>query len=106
MALQMSIKVANMSNVMRPPHLAIQWAETIQQAFYHQGDMEKELGLPITPFMNREEPKKVPQGQIAFNNYIATPLYETWTDFLPEMAFFEKHKAATKSYWEEQMASM
>ena len=79
--MQMLMKCSDVSNPTKEWPLYQEWINRILQEFYNQGDMEKKLGLPISPFMNRESPG--PSAQKGFIEYIVYPLFEaleSWTD--------------------------
>eukprot|EP01002_Notosolenus_urceolatus_P014093 NODE_524_length_2000_cov_59.356740_g418_i0.p1 GENE.NODE_524_length_2000_cov_59.356740_g418_i0~~NODE_524_length_2000_cov_59.356740_g418_i0.p1 ORF type:complete len:603 (-),score=193.63 NODE_524_length_2000_cov_59.356740_g418_i0:192-1979(-) len=99
LALSMGIKMADISNCGRPEHLYLKWASKIADEFFMQGDREKNLGLPISPFMDRSQPSMA-KGQIAFMNYIVIPLFESIADYLPDMRFTVDHVESNKSYWQ------
>ena len=47
------MKCADISNTVRPLHLAREWSNQIQQEMFNQGDLERKLGLPVSAFMDR-----------------------------------------------------
>lgn len=49
--LQAFLKIADISNPLRQWSDSEKWAEAVMQEFFLQGDQEKRLGLPISPFM-------------------------------------------------------
>ncbi len=68
---------------------------------YRQGDREKELGLSISPFMDRTR-SNISKSQIGFIEFIAAPLYETWCAFLnksDQEVPCLKQLAANKEHW-------
>ena len=69
--------------------------------FYKQGDEERRLGLPISPFMDREAPK-LAQCQKGFLEFICLPLYEAFDGFvnIPEIFAQLQSNAA---YWASQV---
>eukprot|EP00761_Pharyngomonas_kirbyi_P006610 gb/GECH01006618.1/.p1 GENE.gb/GECH01006618.1/~~gb/GECH01006618.1/.p1 ORF type:complete len:585 (+),score=113.97 gb/GECH01006618.1/:1-1755(+) len=99
-ALQIAIKCADVSNPARPQELYRKWAVRVCDEFYKQGDKERELGLPMSPFMDRTKPA-LAKGQTAFINYIVQPMFESFASFLPEMSFTDPHIEATKDFWNE-----
>lgn len=99
LALQLAIKCADVSNPARPRELYLKWAERICQEFYNQGDKERELGLPISPFMDRTKPAFA-KGQVAFCNYIVQPMFESFSQFLPKMNFTSDHINENRRSWE------
>ncbi|KAI8814968.1 hypothetical protein BJ742DRAFT_671381, partial [Cladochytrium replicatum] len=47
------MKASDVSNVSKSWEVYSVWLERITEEFYRQGDRERELGFPITPFMDR-----------------------------------------------------
>lgn len=88
LALSIVIKMADISNCCRPPHLYAEWGRRIAAEFYNQGDTEMRLNIPISPFMDRRKDKiDFPKGQISFMNYIVIPLFEAGAQLLPKIQF-------------------
>lgn len=54
--LQMIIKCADLSNVVKPFFVSKRWAALLLLEWFRQGEIEKQLGLPISKFMDREDP--------------------------------------------------
>ncbi|KAI6653519.1 High affinity cAMP-specific 3',5'-cyclic phosphodiesterase 7A isoform X2 [Oopsacas minuta] len=77
LTLCIAIKCADISNGCRPWIVCKSWAENIMGEFFIQGDIEKEMELPISPLCNREQ-EKIPQSQVGFINYVLLPLFECW----------------------------
>ncbi|KAJ9469347.1 putative 3prime [Diplonema papillatum] len=100
LALVMAIKLADISNCARPTELYLKWANRIAEEFYIQGDAEAQLGIPISPFMNRRTHEKdFHKGQVSFMNYIVTPLFETVSELLPRMRFAAELCTTNRDYW-------
>nr|CAG4710030.1 unnamed protein product [Naegleria fowleri] len=99
LALQIAIKMADVSNPARPIGIALKWTERITEEFFAQGDLERNSGLAISPMMDRAT-QHVGKGQIAFINYLVTPMYEAFFTIAPKMAFCKKYIDNNKSYWE------
>lgn len=51
--LQNMIHCADLSNPTKPLNLYRQWTDRIMQEFFEQGDIERELGLDISPMCDR-----------------------------------------------------
>ncbi len=78
--MQMLMKCADVSNPTKEWPIYSEWIDRITTEFYNQGDMEKQLGLPVSPFMNRESPST--SSQKGFIEFIVYPLFEAleyWT---------------------------
>jgi len=83
--LTMALHAADISNPAKPQPIATAWAKRSMEEFFRQGDKEAELGLPVSPFMDRS---KVPLAativncQIGFINVLVRPLLSEWAAFL------------------------
>ncbi|KAI8378483.1 hypothetical protein BD560DRAFT_389492 [Blakeslea trispora] len=69
------IKCADISNCARPFELAKKWAMILSEEFSEQGDLEKELGIPVIPINERG---KIPLAdfQLSFKRFVALKLFE------------------------------
>ncbi|KAI6184474.1 3'5'-cyclic nucleotide phosphodiesterase [Aphelenchoides bicaudatus] len=70
---QMLIKFADINSPAKPFNLHRHWTDRICQEFYEQGDEEKRRGMPISPYMDRNEPA-VAKLQDSFIAHIVNPL--------------------------------
>lgn len=83
--LTMALHAADIANPAKPQPLATAWARRSMDEFFQQGDREAELGIPVSPFMDRS---KVPLAstivncQIGFINVLVRPLLSEWAAFL------------------------
>lgn len=98
LAMNMALKMADISNCGRPEHLYLKWCNKIADEFYMQGDRERNGGMPCSPFMDRYQPSMA-KGQIAFMNYIVIPLFECISEFLPDMHFSVDFTENNRAYW-------
>ncbi|XP_065220841.1 high affinity cGMP-specific 3',5'-cyclic phosphodiesterase 9A [Planococcus citri] len=80
--LMVLIKVADISNEARPMNVAEPWLDKLFKEFFSQSDKEKEEGLPVTPFMDREKITK-PSSQCSFIGIVLLPLFEALVDLFP-----------------------
>ena len=51
--LKMAIKCADIGNVTKGKDYCLAWTSRVVKEFFAQGDLEAELKLPVTPFMDR-----------------------------------------------------
>jgi len=98
LALSMAIKMADISNCGRPEHIYLKWTNKLFEEFFLQGDIERNLGNPVSPFMDRYVPSMA-KSQVAFMNYIVIPLFESIAEYLPDMHFTVDHCESNKNYW-------
>ena len=95
------IKCADISNVARPFHWGIQWAELLVKEFVSQGDLEKELGLPVLP-MNDRTQVVVEDSQIGFIQAVALDLFKNVSQVLYELEFAVNQMQSNLEQWKLQ----
>lgn len=76
------MKCSDVSNPTKTWPLYSEWIDRITNEFLNQGDKEKELGLPISPFCNRDNVNTT-LSQKSFINFIVSPLYEAFHSWIP-----------------------
>ena len=81
--LQTLVHCADLSNPCKSTDLYSFWLDSVQQEFFEQGDLEKKMGLEISPMCNRDTDSSiVAQNQIGFIDYIVFPLWEAWSELV------------------------
>jgi hypothetical protein len=80
----MILHISDVSNPTRPNPISRKWSFAVQEEFFRQGDKEKELGLAISPFMDREY-ENLPRMQGAFIDAIVSPVFQLCAEFLPKI---------------------
>ncbi|KAJ3218745.1 High affinity cAMP-specific 3',5'-cyclic phosphodiesterase 7A [Dinochytrium kinnereticum] len=78
--MEIAMKCADLNNPSKTPDLAGRWCESIMEEFYRQGDSEREIGLPVSQFMDRNN-TNVAKCQIGFIDILVAPLFDAWTNF-------------------------
>lgn len=105
--LDVAIKCGDISNAGKITELSAKWSYLIMEEFFRQGDEEKKRGIPISMFMDRTT-TVIPKCQVGFIDFIVTPLYETWTNFIDqfngESESFEamSNLAKNKEFWKSK----
>ncbi|XP_004472577.2 cGMP-inhibited 3',5'-cyclic phosphodiesterase 3B [Dasypus novemcinctus] len=74
---QVCIKLADINGPAKVRDLHLKWTEGIVNEFYEQGDEEANLGLPISPFMDRSYPQ-LAKLQESFITHIVGPLCNSY----------------------------
>ncbi|OAJ42348.1 3'5'-cyclic nucleotide phosphodiesterase [Batrachochytrium dendrobatidis JEL423] len=82
--MQMLMKCADVSNPTKAWPLYQEWITRITEEFFNQGDRESALGLPFSPYCNRNAPNATnpTSSQQGFIEFIVNPLFEAlecWT---------------------------
>lgn len=102
--LAFALKCSDVAHSTKPFDLHLQWTLRINEEFFLQGDVERELQLPCSPFCDRYG-THVSESQRGFFDFIVAPLYSAMDEHLnsrrlqmevlPEM---EKNRAFWKMY--------
>jgi hypothetical protein len=72
--LQMGMKCADLGHLTLPWELHLSWVQRLEAEFFAQGDMEQEMGLPISFLMDREKPG-ASETQLGFFDFVVLPLF-------------------------------
>ena len=102
--LQVLLKCSDVSNPAKHLRTYKHWADRVMEEFFQQGDLEKQLGLPVSPFMDRSKPSK-PKCQVGFIDYMIKPLYQILGEFEPKLQFAIEIIDRNREYWSEQQAA-
>merc|ERR1712118_510551 len=78
-----ALRCADISWACHAPHLSMRWGEKFIEEFFNQGDIEKQVGIQISPFSDRDivQPQK---AQMGFLTVIVLPLYSMFIFTLRE----------------------
>lgn len=60
------------------------WTYLLFEEFFHQGDLEKDMGYEISRLCDRVKDANVPSSQPGFINFIAMPTWNCMVRLLPE----------------------
>mmetsp|Transcript_22078 Transcript_22078/g.42913 ORF Transcript_22078/g.42913 Transcript_22078/m.42913 type:complete len:569 (+) Transcript_22078:93-1799(+) len=100
--MQAVMHICDISNPARPRDLAIAWTDRCLAEFFRQGDLEKSMGLVVSPQCNRDTTSRA-ASQIGFIKFIVHPSYTVLSALLPEVeakCLVELNK--NLEYWTEQ----
>ena len=79
--MRLVLKAADISNPAKPMPIYKQWVTCVMDEFWSQGDLERERGMPISPFFDREKPH-IAKCQSGFGKYLVQPLYDIIKTFV------------------------
>jgi CheY-like chemotaxis protein/HPt (histidine-containing phosphotransfer) domain-containing protein len=96
------LKCADVSNATRPFPVAEKWANMLIEEFLAQGDKERELGLTISPLMDRDTLERS-QMQINFIDYIASPLFKSFVQYVPSLQNLVSNIQANRESWSARL---
>ena len=74
--MQMLLKLADIGGPAKPKDLHLGWVTRLSEEFLLQGDEERKLGLPVSPYMDRGKPQ-IAKLQVTFINHVLSPLCNT-----------------------------
>ncbi|CAG8460893.1 16481_t:CDS:2 [Racocetra fulgida] len=98
--LKVLLHAADLSNTVRPWDISKRWSDLVVDEFFHQGDLEKQNNLPVSPNMDR---KKAHQCQISlgFGDFVVKPYFEAFASFLHEATIFLDILAENRILWDD-----
>ena len=80
------LKLSDIGHASKDLKLHLNWTQRITDEFYNQGDAEREMGVPISPFCDRQN-ANLPTSQIGFFNFLVIPLANVLADFFQHEKF-------------------
>lgn len=81
------LHASDISNTVRLWPISKQWSDLIVQEFFHQGDMEKQLGLTVSPGMDREVATQA-SISLTFGDQVVKPYFEALAALVPAASIF------------------
>lgn len=73
---------ADISNPAKPFGIYDKWTTSVLEEFFAQGDLEKEMGLPVSPGFDRVTTSRA-GSQINFIEFVLTPMFATVIRIFP-----------------------
>eukprot|EP00344_Euplotes_crassus_P000195 CAMPEP_0197008248 /NCGR_PEP_ID=MMETSP1380-20130617/44473_1 /TAXON_ID=5936 /ORGANISM="Euplotes crassus, Strain CT5" /LENGTH=214 /DNA_ID=CAMNT_0042428751 /DNA_START=1517 /DNA_END=2161 /DNA_ORIENTATION=+ len=92
------IHLADISNPTKPWKLCYKWIDLLFVEFFHQGDKEREKGLPISFLMDRFD-TNIAKAQGGFIDNFIRPAFELLSNILPETKENLKQMEENKAQW-------
>ena len=98
-----AIKFADLGHSWKPTIAHEAWTERVTAEFYALGDVERALGVPISPLCDRERDVNLPKSQLGFFQFICVPFFQVVSDLIdPTMVPFQQLKANQAKWKQEQ----
>eukprot|EP00929_Paragymnodinium_shiwhaense_P097811 TRINITY_DN59408_c0_g1_i1.p1 TRINITY_DN59408_c0_g1~~TRINITY_DN59408_c0_g1_i1.p1 ORF type:complete len:1050 (+),score=192.14 TRINITY_DN59408_c0_g1_i1:170-3319(+) len=98
------LKAADIGHSAKAFDLHVEWTMRITAEFFNQGDVERELGIPCSPFCGRDT-TKVYESQSGFFSFIAAPLFTALDEYFHDQDLskditeeFNRNREFWKSY--------
>lgn len=97
--LKMILHTCDVSNPAKDRELMLKWTERVVEEFFVQGDLEKQLALAVSPFMDRET-IVLKKMQVGFADFIVAPLFSVWAQILVNVnAVGYKTLLGNREFW-------
>ncbi|KAJ1482889.1 hypothetical protein T484DRAFT_3635774 [Baffinella frigidus] len=80
--MELLIKCADISNVLKPFHIARRWALRITDEFLQQGDIELARGMEVSSACDRRTASRV-QMQVGFVDFVCAPFFDAVATLYP-----------------------
>jgi hypothetical protein len=93
----MLMKLSDVSNPTKKWFLSFKWCQLVIDEFSRQGDMEKSLKIPVSPFMDRDN-MNIPSSQIGFIDFVIVPLFEAFDKYC-EIPQVLEHLRKNREHW-------
>jgi len=98
--MELLIKAADISNVLKPFPVAARWALRVTDEFFLQGDVERQHGmLPVTPLCDRAQQSRV-ACQKGFIDYVCAPFFDAMATLYPALRPAVRVMHANRAQWD------
>eukprot|EP00899_Mesostigma_viride_P027130 jgi/Mesvir1/7601/Mv08642-RA.1 len=98
--LQMAMKCCDLGHLAKSRPTHVRWTKAIEEEFFLQGDEERHLGLPVSPFMDRFN-ANLAKSQVGFFQFVGLPLWNAFTTVFKEFAPILEQCQANNNYWQQ-----
>jgi hypothetical protein len=97
MVLNTVLHCSDLGNPAKPLKICREWTRLLFDEFYAQGDRERELGMAISPMMDRDKPN-MEKSQIFFIDIIVQPLFEAFNQVIPAPVCLDNLRS-NRAFW-------
>eukprot|EP00002_Diphylleia_rotans_P029387 TRINITY_DN5987_c0_g1_i10.p1 TRINITY_DN5987_c0_g1~~TRINITY_DN5987_c0_g1_i10.p1 ORF type:complete len:782 (-),score=148.76 TRINITY_DN5987_c0_g1_i10:488-2833(-) len=91
---------ADISNVTKKFDIGKSWADCVRDEFYQQGDYEKMFGLPVSPYMDREDSNQA-RTTLNFIDFVATPLFSSLSIMIRGLEDVSSNLVKNREQWQD-----
>lgn len=100
MWMELFLHFADVSNPLKPWNVCFKWAWRVLDEFFHQGDEEKRLGLPVGMLNDRDKINR-PGSQHGFINFLVAPLVVSTVKLFPGLHELYSQMARNMAQWKD-----
>merc|ERR1712130_60990 len=94
-----TVHLADISHPTRPNKMHVLWSKKITEEFYHQGDMEKERGIPHQNTIFDRTRNNMVKAQIGFIDFIVKSAFKAFVKVVPAAAPSINYLEVNSAYW-------
>mmetsp|Transcript_19184 Transcript_19184/g.45686 ORF Transcript_19184/g.45686 Transcript_19184/m.45686 type:complete len:171 (+) Transcript_19184:1-513(+) len=102
---ELLIKSADTSNVLKPFDVAKRWAIRITDEFFLQGDLERQGGMEVTRMCDRDSQSRVGM-QKGFIDFVIGPFFCKMEAVYPGLAPCVEHMRVNRATWDRYTDEM
>ncbi|KAL0017820.1 hypothetical protein WJX77_003173 [Trebouxia sp. C0004] len=102
---QMVLKCADIGHLAADTATHKRWSLKLEEEFFRQGDMEKALGLSVSPLMDRTHKGGITRSQIGFFSIVGIPMYKAMVSAFEDAGPLLDGVMANYKCWEAAAAS-
>eukprot|EP00920_Eleutheroschizon_duboscqi_P042087 GHVT01100807.1.p1 GENE.GHVT01100807.1~~GHVT01100807.1.p1 ORF type:complete len:1042 (-),score=104.53 GHVT01100807.1:715-3840(-) len=109
LVLSTTLQAADVAFTYRPTPMYLRWKDKMMEEFYKQGEFEKELGLPLSPFCDRDSTMPGWKCQRAFFDVVVQPLiFGHVTLLMPRFKslLLDEHFENNRKYVQQQITQI
>jgi cAMP-specific phosphodiesterase len=99
LAMIMLMKACDISNPVKPFELCRKWGISVMEEFYRQGDVERQIGLDVTPMFDREKKVQLAKSQLGFMQFVAGPFFACVVQCFPQLSVLGENIKANEGRW-------
>eukprot|EP00948_MAST-09A_sp_MAST-9A-sp1_P003325 g3325.t1 len=104
--LEMLLHASDISNPAKPWHIYKVWCRAVIDEFFSVGDKQRELGLPVTPYLDRHKAPPEDKFQSGWISFAVMPLYKN----MSKIKFLDisepiKHLEENLQRWKDSIAA-
>ena len=94
------MKCADVNHPARPLETHLKWSKRCFDEFFRQGDEEKRLKIPVSPFMDRDT-TKLGGAQLGFVEFICLPVFEALDSYVGLGEVIDTLRS-NRNYWKSK----
>ncbi|KAG2490631.1 hypothetical protein HYH03_011022 [Edaphochlamys debaryana] len=102
LSLQVALKCADIGHLGEALGVHMRWLSVLEEEFFRQGDLERELGLPISPLFDRSK-QGVSKSQVGFYDFVALPLVHALASAFPGAQQLKVCFTENYNHWQEAL---